>query len=202
MAATRCSDLVEGRIATSTAFESWRATTDAALTQLAAGTTTPVALTTLSEKEADILQTNLCLQQKLRGLGTATDAISSRQQEILDLEQRIQNQTQLVEISKDRVRYTRKAERPVSFYESWFPVGRPLRPITIPILFGISLFFGVFFLLITFSSMGYIFSLKVPDSPFFDMIVAYFSQLGLTTPFWIVLAVLIGFVIYYFRTRG
>lgn len=202
MSGSSCSEIIEGRLASSAAFDSWRLTTDATLTQLAAGTTTPMALTTLTEKESEISQTTQCLQSKLMNLGTTADTISAKQEEILQLQQRIQDQEKMGEIAKDRVKYTRDSDRPVSYYESWFPLGRPMRPIMIPVLFGISIFFGVFFLLLFMSSMGFIFSLRILDTPYFAIFMAYMDRLGLTLPFWIVLAVLIGLTIYYFRNRG
>jgi hypothetical protein len=202
MSGTSCSEIIEGRLASSAAFDSWRSTTDATLTQLAVGTATPTALNTLTEKESDILQTTLCLQRKLAGLGTMADSVSAKQEEILRLQQRIQDQEKMVEIAKDRVKYTRDSDRPVSFYESWFPIGRPMKPIMIPVLFGIALFFAVFFFMLFLSSMGFFFSVRVLETPYFEIFMGYLDRLGLTLPFWIVLAVLIGLTVYYFRNRG
>ena len=71
--------------------------------------------------------------------------IGNLQQTIFQIEDDIDNKREELLISEERVKRMTEPEKNVSFYESWFPMDKPLKMESVPILIGFSiLFFTIF----------------------------------------------------------
>ena len=82
--------------------------------------------------ESKILSTINCLNENISNISTLSTADAELQMKNLQLQQNIDQEKKNVEIAQQRLN-TVKA--PVtSFYESWFPIERPLKPSSVPIL--------------------------------------------------------------------
>jgi hypothetical protein len=171
---------------TRTAFLRWKDTPttgkDPVLTGLAAITTPTTAQTSaLTTLLNELITTNACFQEKISAVrGQSTD-IASKQIRLLNLEDELKEKEEAVRIGKDRLGYLKDPEHRVNYYDSWFPLHRPLRPQTVPILIALGTFFGLV-------SFGYLFSLagirlliQMPSSG--GVGGGMFSQL--TPAFWI-----------------
>ena len=149
---------------------------------------------TLNTTANDIFQTVACLNEKIRGVSELTNKIQTAQESIINLNKQISEADEHVSIARDRVGYIRNPEKHTSFYESWFPLGRPMDKKSIPILIAINtfLFIAGIFLIMT------IFGLKI-SFPLSTTSTAYSTNSFKFSD--IALLLLVGFIIYYFLVR-
>lgn len=139
-----CSATIEARLSTSDTFTAWKTTTSTTLNAIqSTDRPTLTQQAELVQAEADIFATLSCLQKKQGSLSTVSNDIQQAQEQILKLQDAIEAEQNNVEIAKDRVAYIRAPEEHTSFYESWFPMDRPMKPGSVPILIGITVFFVV-----------------------------------------------------------
>jgi hypothetical protein len=73
---------------------------------------------------------------------------------ITDLQRQVHEKQKSVIIAKDRADSLRDIDGRTSDYESWFPMGRPLKPYSVPILIGLTIFLWMILLGIVLSRMG------------------------------------------------
>jgi hypothetical protein len=111
-----------------------------------------------------------------------------------------------VTISHDRAQTARNPERDRGYYDGWFPISRPLKHYTIPILIAISLFLfslSLFYLLSLFG-FNISFMINLP-AVITGPLVNYGSKtLYTSSPFIImavIIAILIGLTIYGFSKK-
>jgi hypothetical protein len=155
-----CTPQILTRIADSTTFNAWKAITSGNLNSIsssaAAGNLAPSLneSSVLSTASADIFATSGCIQEQINTLGSTTNNIQSAQTAILNLNKEIDEAKAQVAIARDRVAYIRHPEQHTSFYESWFPIDRPMQVTSVPAFMGITIFLFVFALLIVFSVIG------------------------------------------------
>ena len=181
-----CSTDIVGRIATYTTFNAWKATTNAALE---APAVTPVQLDALKK---EIFDTTNCLNEKIRGLSTLSTADANMQLTTESLNQKIKAEKANIDVAKERLQ--RITEPRTSFYASWFPIERPLKPISSHILLGLSTvmcFVAIAYLLQT---MGLYILLRYVAS--LDKSSINMPTI-LTALFWIALIVGAGFAIHF-----
>ena len=177
---TSCTPQILARIGDSTIFSAWKGVTSGTLNSIssaaAAGTIAPSQneSSTLSTASADIFATTACIQEEITKLSSTTNNIQSAQASILDLNKQIEDTKAQVEVARDRVRYIRHPEQTTSFYESWFPIDRPMHVTSVPIFLAITVFLFVFALLIVFSAIGI--NLQVVTSPNTFAGISYIRQ--------------------------
>lgn len=164
-----CTPQILVRIGDSTAFGAWKGVTSGTLNSIssaaAAGTIPPSQneSSTLSTTSADIFATTACIQEQISTLGSTTNRIQSAQTSILNLNKEIEDAKAQVNVARDRVGYIRHPEQTTSFYESWFPIDRPMHVTSVPVFLAITVFLFVFALLMVFSALGI--NLQVITSP-------------------------------------
>lgn len=103
----------------------------------------------------DIVAMVAGLQQRLttNPINQATNyAHITNRSEQLDVE--IIQATQDLQVMKERVASLRSPYATQSYYESWFPINRPLRNISIVVLLALGIFFYVFTLFSLMHSLG------------------------------------------------
>ena len=112
-------------------------------------------LTTASGAETDIIAMVTGLQTRLNNspiTAATTHAITDSRSTELDVE--IMEATQDLQVMKDRVASLRNPYVSQSYYESWFPINRPLRNVSIIVLLALGIFFYVFTLFTLMNSFG------------------------------------------------
>ena len=87
----------------------------------------------------DITQTLACLKNKLDYYATS----AAVPYEIMDINESIGRKQASVQIAKDRAAALQNVNSKVSYYESWFPLAKPLKQSSLPILIGLTLFMFV-----------------------------------------------------------
>ena len=112
--------------------------------------------------EAQLTSYETCARSQILGLQTSSTTISSRQGSVSSIAKQIEEAKKDLAIAKDRVLSVKHPERISSYYESWFPMYRPLKENTIPLLIGVSLFMFLVAILLIFSYVGISFNLFVP----------------------------------------
>jgi len=127
-------------------------------TQINAATTTGIV---------DNLQTQLksytsCLESNIINLQSSSTTIAILQGSLASVAKEIEEAKNDLSIAKDRVASIKDPERVASYYESWFPMYRPLKHNTIPLLIGLSIFMFVIAVLLVFSYAGISFKLFLP----------------------------------------
>jgi len=198
--ASACTPAILTRIGSPDLFNAWKTTTSGQLnaisTTAAAGTTPPSGgeQTMLATQLAEIFNTASCIQEKLNTLSSSTNTIHTAQQSILDLQEQITAAEADIAISRDRVAYIRHPEQNTSYYESWFPIDRPMRSANIPYFIGVTAFVVVFGLLVLLSSLGLDINLDISPGfmAFIGFIISQFTYLTF------LLTLLAIFIVYYF----
>jgi hypothetical protein len=188
-----CTSTLESYITNSTSFDTWKSSIAITLNSITSSANpTSDSQKTLNEASQEIFNLVACLNEKLKDVGQATNDIQEAQSRILELNEDIRQAEEHVKIAKDRVAYIRNPDQHTSYYESWFPMGRPMQPDSIPIFIAVDTFLFIFIILMLGSYFGLNISLILPKA-------SYSS--GNTTVFTfpnIMLAFLVGFIIYYF----
>jgi len=175
-------------------FSTWKSTVSSNLNSITSSSTpTPTQEAALNTASADIFQTVACLNEILSGISGLTNNIQTAQEDVLSLNRQISEAEEHVSIARDRVGYIRNPEKHTSFYESWFPLGRPMQPTSIPVFVAVNtfLFIAGIFLLLTFFG----FKMSFPISTGTGMSTTRFSLSDS------LLLLLVGFIIYYFLLR-
>ena len=147
----------------------------------------------LAAAATDITKMSVCIQDEINSTANAPNNIFQGQQDVLDLNDSIAEAEVQASIARDRVSYIRHPEQHVSPYESWFPIDRPLQPLSLIILISLCIFIFCFLVLTLASLSGY--SLIMYVTPTVPSRYTLSSQL--TPSFWGLLILLISVVIYY-----
>lgn len=190
-----CTAAVNTRIDT---FQNWYTTTKGILS----GVIEPPNATDqglLNTKMAEIGATSACLMEKLNTAQGTSNTIQSTQEEILRLSDQLKAEEENIRIAQDRVKLLRYPNEHGSYYESWFPLGRPLQPVLVPIFFGLSIFLFVVSGLVVLSMMGVdVFIFMPRPSPYGASSIGWgaWAATNLRWPFWVTLAAFIGVVVY------
>ena len=195
-----CNPTILSRISSTDNFNSWKTLTSSRITSIsptaASGATPPTATenSTLMTATSEVFDTAACIQEKLTALGSTTNHIQMAQQDILRLNKEIIEAEADVAIARDRVAYIRHPEEHTSFYESWFPMNRPMQSANVPYFIGVTVFILVFALLVGLSLIGL--NINVAINPallyFIQSIASQFTWLTFVMFFMLI------FAVYYF----
>jgi hypothetical protein len=188
-----CTPTLNGYISSNSSFNSWKNTNDTLLNTITSSTSpTTDSQKALNDASQEIFNLVNCLYEKLNEVGTTTNDIQTAQTSIIELNKNIADAENHVKIAKDRVAYIRNPDQHTSYYESWFPMGRPMQPSSIPFFIAINAFLIMFILLLLGSYVGLNISLVLPNSRYPSGFQTMFTFPNLA------LAFLVGFIIYYF----
>jgi hypothetical protein len=195
-----CVGMINTRVSNSETFNTWKAITSTEINSIsptaAAGTVPPSAeeMNKLITASADVFNTVACIQEKISELEGSTNAIHRAQETILSLNEEISKAEEDVAIARDRVSYIRHPEEHTSFYESWFPITRPMTSSSVPFFVGVVAFIVIFGVLIFLSYLGLEVNINVtPGLVGFTYSIA--DQFTFTT---VLLIILLATVLYYF----
>jgi len=85
---------------------------------------------------------------------TGSTDLSVAEQQIKNLNSQIATLQKDVEISKDRATMVARPEATASYYDSWFPLNRPLKHLSVPILIGFATLFFTLALILLLELLG------------------------------------------------
>ena len=126
-------------------------------------------------------------------------ALQNTNDALYNLEGEIIKAKEDLQIAQDRVQSLRESNKQ-SYYESWFPINRPLRGSTNTILLGIGIFFFVFTFFVILHSMGFALNMNIlwaengfEGNPVVDKLRILFP-FGIV-PTLIILALIVGIII-------
>ena len=118
-------------------------------------------------EQAEILMAIEQLQSRVNENPANTLEVSNS--ELVALKRRIEESKKDLKIAEDRVATIRNPEKDRSYYESWFPINRPLTNRTIIIVLAIGVFFFILSFLIVLKALGFNLQFSVPwDNPQFS----------------------------------
>ena len=181
-----------------TPFNKWKSTITTTVNQIGANPTGTVDdITNLNNISKDIANHMSCINEQtsfFKNSGTYEYYI---QLDIDNINQTIAQRIKDVGVTQDRAILARNPGLTQSYYDSWFPVSRPLKQYTIPILIAFSLFFVsmTFFYFLTLMGIDMQLFVRIPQSmgglhpqtawtirnkPFWGMAVVAITLLGLT----------------------
>lgn len=183
-------------------FNRWKTTTRAAITAYQnKARTTQAEDNEMNVLEKDMIDASICVGRGVNTLSSTSSSVAELHETILDLTAKLQSGDKDIEVAKNRVSYISHPEQQTSNYESWFPMNRPIRVFSLVILMSISIFMGIFLLLMIMSYFDLDIMLYVPPisrttSPFMIWL-----STQMTTTFWITLVVLISVIIYFVNRK-
>jgi hypothetical protein len=143
--------------------------------------------------------------QALSAANIVTD-MSMKQSDLDNVKTTIKQRENDVKITQDRAKIARNPELTRSYYDGWFPINRPLKHYTIPILIALSIFFFILSFLYFMNLFGIDLQMVV-DVPIFRSgpLRTYGSRsLYTSTPFLIMTGIsilLLGLTIYGFTRK-
>lgn len=183
-------------------FSTWKTTTRAAITTYQnKASTTQAEDNRMNVLEKDIIDASICVGRGVNRLSSTSSDVAELHGTILELTEKLQAGDKDMEVAKNRVGYIRHPEQQTSNYESWFPMNRPIRVVSLVILMGISIFMGIFLLLMIMSYFDLDIMLYTPPinrstSPFLIWL-----SMQMTASFWILLIILISVIIYFVNRK-
>jgi hypothetical protein len=151
-----CTPNILSNINSQVAFNTW---SSAQSTSINSPTAT---VTTVKAVENALTSYQFCLQSEITSLSNSSTTIAELQNTITKTNAEITSAKNDVEIAKDRAKSVVHPEQVSSYYESWFPINRPLKHYTIPLLIGTSLFLLSVTFFLTLSFMGVSFNMRLP----------------------------------------
>ena len=107
--------------------------------------------------------------------------VSTSNQHLKNMKTTLQQRKLDVEVAKDRAAMVKRPEMTASYYDGWFPLNRPLKIMSVPILIGFATLFFVFSILMLLELFG----LKIRAIFENDYTMNYFSENKFGKPFWI-----------------
>jgi len=177
-----CTSLLQG-----TNFSTWNAATSAAITTYQAKTTTTQAEDdTMLVLEKDMLDASMCVSNAINNISSTSSDIADMNEQIINKSLELASAQEDINVAKDRV-------------ESWFPIDRPISVFSLILIMCISIFMGVFLILLVLSYIGIDLTIYMAESsgPPNPMVEAILSQF--TVSFWILLIAFISVVIYFVK---
>jgi hypothetical protein len=162
-----CTDAIKATLQSLDTFNAWKNTTSAQLNAISANAQngsiepSPIESSTFATLSADIFNTTACIQSELTKIAGTSNTISQMQQEILTTSDAIIQAESDISVSRDRVAYIRNPEQRTSYYESWFPLDRPMHAANVPFFVGATVFILLLGLLLILSFMGVDFSIII-----------------------------------------
>jgi len=127
-------------------FTSWKQRLDTQMNTIrsegvAGGVPTDEEQRTMQNATRDAQVISDCIAKKTKCIADLGTTIAGSHESILTLKELIQTEKAGLQITKERLSYVRAPDQSTSFYQSWFPLDRPLKLISIPILLGFVFFF-------------------------------------------------------------
>lgn len=127
------------RTITGNTIDTWKNSTQATDTQQYTS-----ALSNLQLLEAN-LETNMkCIQKDILQRNNYSSRLYTLQQEIEEARKELENKKEIVSEAKERASLVENPYSNTTWWETWFPLGRPIKKDSVPVLLAVSIFMLVF----------------------------------------------------------
>jgi hypothetical protein len=193
-----CSPQTEGVLKDSSTFTNWKTMLSNQLnTLLASQVKTTDTFISLVGVANSINSVSNCVNEKMEHVQSVATDIANLQTRLATLDKTMDERKKDVDVSKHRAEMTRNPELTRSYYDGWFPIQRPLKHYTIPVLIGISLFLMTLSFLYFMSLIGIDTRLSVRVPVTYGTAPSQFTR-----AFWVmsgISVILLGLTIYGFR---
>ena len=115
---------------------------------------------------------------------------------LLLIQDQINKAKEDLKISQDRVATIRNPNASPSYYESWFPIDRPLRNSTCIITLAFGIFFFMFFFLMTLHAFGFAFNLNIlwSNPATYSKMSILFPWFGIALILILIVLVIVGYL--------
>lgn len=140
--AVSCTPSITADFSTQISFDVWKNRIISRLNTIGAQNTYTAAdlNEVVNNIATDVNNHYTCINSKAIGSGTLATDVATMQTQSSNLDAVIEERKNDVLISHDRAAIARNPEMTRGYYDGWFPLSRPLKHYTIPILIGISIF--------------------------------------------------------------
>ncbi len=102
------------------------------------------ALDTLQLAETNLSSTIRCIQEDILQRNEVSSKIYTLQQDIENLRKELKEKQEIVSEAKERSETLRDPYTKTTWWELWFPLGRPMKKESVPVLLSVSIFMLVF----------------------------------------------------------
>jgi len=158
----KCGAMSEEVVSGTKNFTSWKTAVDAELNSIRSegisqGVPTEAEQRILQNLTSDLQVISDCITRKTACIAKLGTTNAGTQDTILKLKEQIASEKQGMGIAQQRLSYVRAPGQTTSFYQSWFPLDRPLKRISVPILSG----FLFFFLLLSLGTLLMVFGINL-----------------------------------------
>ena len=102
------------------------------------------ALEALQLAESNLSSTIRCIQRDILQRNEASSKMYTLQQEIENLRKELKEKQETVSEAKERSETLRNPYTKTTWWELWFPLGRPMKKENVPVLLSISIFMLIF----------------------------------------------------------
>ena len=147
-----------------------------------------------TNQRASIVSMIDALQTKVQTNPAST--LEATSDSLLLIQDQINKAKEDLKISQDRVATIRNPNASPSYYESWFPIDRPLRNSTCIITLAFGIFFFMFFFLMTLRAFGFAFNLNVlwsnPET--YSKMSILFPWFGIALILILIVLVIVGYL--------
>lgn len=145
-ATTACTPAYRANLESDTAFNAWKSghSTWISASQAAITATPDVGVSTVpnfTSRKTEIDGVNACLAELYSQIQGASTAQANLHSDLSTKKKTIEERKADIAVARDRALLAIKPDYNRSYYDGWFPLDRPLRQQTTPILIGFALFF-------------------------------------------------------------
>jgi len=182
-----CTADITSKIDSATSFGIWKTSMSTALDSATSAT--------IDAQRVSVFSMAGCLESRINSLSTISTDDAKIQLDIAKINEEIKAEEANVSTAKQRLSLMKGPA--ISHYASWFPMGRPLRPLSKTVLFAVSIFIMLF-------SLSYFVRLVDVSGmlTYLNAFPAIAGFLGQLTPaFWLILVALIGVIIYFTTSK-
>jgi hypothetical protein len=182
-----------------TRLPAWNTQTKAAIeAHQAMGSTTQGDRDKMTALQIEINDASVCLGNAIDKLSATSTTSASLQEKLVSLSDELETANNDIEVAKNRVAYIRHPEQQTSNYESWFPIDRPIHVLSLIILMSITIFIGIFILLMILSQFDLDIMLYTPPQTRSTVFTMLYTQM---TWSFLAMAIILTSVVIYFVYR-
>lgn len=143
---SKCTEALTADLHSQASLDAWLGAIKSTLDPLLTVTLTAEQTSQVAKLQADIRAHKDCLDELKVAASTTTTRLAGFQTDSMDLDKQIAQKKLDVQVARDRAALALNPSLNRSYYDGWFPLERPLKHYSYPLLIG----FGIFFLMIGF----------------------------------------------------
>ncbi len=137
-----CTDALRADLLTEASYTAWITPLNTQITAIGApATPTPQNITDITTVRDNLSKHYACLQELKATVDKTSTTYATLQTKAVNIDKAIAQAKLDIQIAKDRAALALEPTLNRSYYDGWFPMERPLKHMTYPLLIGFGLFF-------------------------------------------------------------